>query len=184
MAESTERIVQALVNAYQRHGFQQVSVPAAALLTVVESREELESALGVLLDEGTLVPMGNAEIALAPEARIALLGRSTLGSWIDRATREPVPAGLIYRENIIRELSDLTRWALAATLPDDLTQRAAELAGVLATDLHLGALDVVAAHGGHPRSRLATLTAARRGSITVEGLRNHLRHNVSTLHAP
>lgn len=184
MADSTPSIVQALTNAYQRHGFQQVGVPAGALLTVVGSREALERALAGLLEEGVVVPYGNAEIALHPSARIALLGRGVLRGWIDRADREPVPVAGMLRDGISRELADLTRWAAGADLPDDLTQRAAELAGVLATGLDIAAMEVVATHGGTPRSRLGSLATARPGSITIERLRVHLRHNVSTLYAP
>jgi hypothetical protein len=90
----------------------------------------------------------------------------------------------LFRDAIATELRDLTTWASAAILPEELAQRAAELAGVLATrDLDPRAMDVVARHGGTPRSRLAALSAATpRSCPTLEELLDLLRYTVSTVY--
>jgi len=178
---ATQRIVSALASAYQRQGYHHVAVPASALLSVTESREELEPALAALLDDGGLVPVGTNGIALHPSARTALLHRAVLETWLDKATREKGPTAALYLDGIASELSTLVVWALGSSLPEDLAQRAAELAGVLATtDLAPSAMDVVATHGGTARGRLAALAALKPRSIAVERLRDHLRHTVSS----
>ena len=178
---ATQKIVGALASAYQRQGYHHVAVPASALLSVTGSREELEPALAQLLDDGGLVPVGTNGIALHPSARAALLNRSVLEIWHDKISREKGPTVALYLDGIAGELAALVGWALNSPLPDDLTQRAAELAGVLATvDLDPHAIEVVATHGGTARGRLTALAALRPRTVAVERLRDHLRHTVSS----
>lgn len=180
---ATQQIVKALATAYQRQGYHAVAVPASALLTVVDSRAELEPALAGLLDDGGVVPVGTNGVALHPSARAALLTRNVLERWLDRVSRESGPKYELYRDGIAGELAELVAWATnaAATLPPDLVQRCAELAGVLATaELDPRAVDIVSTHGGTPRTRLAALALVRPRSLPLDRLRDHLRHNVSS----
>jgi len=181
---ATEKIVNALASAYQRQGYHQVAVPASALLTVVPSREALEEGLATLLDDGGLVPVGTNGVALHPSARTALLTRRVLEKWLDTVSRDAGPKASVYRDGIAAELSHLVAWAANnSALPDDLVQRAAELAGVLVThELEPDAMSIVASHGGTPRGRLAALASVRSRSIALDRLRDHLRHTVSTAH--
>jgi hypothetical protein len=176
-----QRIVRALAATYQRQGFHQVAVPAAALMGIAGTREVLEEALAELLDESGVVPVGTNGVALHPSARVALLTRGVIGQWLSRAARETGPLNAVYRDGIAVELSTLVAWALNVAPPDDLTQRAAELAGVLATvELDPRAMEVVATHGGTPHSRLAALAAVKPRSLPLDRLRDHLRHTVSS----
>lgn len=178
---TAETIVAALADAYRRQGYHQVAVPASLLLGLVSDRQELESTLARLLDDGGVVPVGNNGVALHPNARIALLGRGVLEKWLSSIKRESETKAVLYHDGIARELATLVSWGSNAALPDDLTQRAAELAGVLATfELDPRAIDVVATHGGTPRSRLTALASLRPRSLPVTRLRDHLRHTVSS----
>jgi hypothetical protein len=179
----TRQIITTLAERYQRHGYQQAAVPARAFLSMA-AQEVLEHALADLLDDGHLVAVGTNGVALHPSARLALLSRSVLDQWVERVARETGHTFGMHRDAIAAELRTLTLWALSAALPDELAQRAAELAGVAATgDLDPRAMDLVARHGGTPQSRLAALATMPPGSCaTVEQLLTHLRHAVSTVY--
>jgi len=181
--DPTAVIVGALADSYRRTGYHQVAVPAAALLGVVGSREVLEPALARLLDGGDVVAVGGNGVALAPGARAALLSRGVLTGWLSSISRETGTRLALYRDAVARELTTLVDWAVTVGPPADLTQRAAELAGVLATvELDPRAIEVVATHGGTPRSRLEALAAVRPRTLAMERLRDHLRNTVSTAH--
>ena len=175
-------IITALAEMYQKHGYRQIAVPARTLLSIV-GRQELEQALASLLDAGDVLPIGNNGVALHPSARMALLNRAVLTQWMDKVSRETGHTFGLYRDGIARELQELTSWALTTTLPPELAQRAAELAGVLVTrGLDPRAMDVVAVHGGTPYTRLAALAATPVGSCSsVDELLHLLRHAVSTI---
>jgi hypothetical protein len=179
---ATSRIVDVLATAYRRQGYHQAALPASTLLAVTASRGELETALATLLDDGAIVPVGTNGVALHPGARAALLTRRVLQTWHDTLSREAGAKAALHREGLTAELTNLVAWAASdVELPDDLTQRAAELAGVLATpDLDPRAIDVVASHGGTPRGRLAALAALRPRTVAVDRLRDHLRNTVSS----
>jgi hypothetical protein len=176
-----QRIVRTLAATYQRQGYHQIAVPASALLSAAGTLPELETALATLLDDGGVMPVGSNGVALHPSARVALLNRTVLEKWHQKVSLETGPKLTLYRDGIAAELATLVAWASGVQLPDDLTVRAAGLAGVLATiDLDPRALDIVATHGGTARGRLAALAAMRPRSIGTDRLRDHLRHNVSS----
>ncbi|HEX2809107.1 MAG TPA: hypothetical protein VHN80_23330, partial [Kineosporiaceae bacterium] len=177
------QIITTLADRYQRHGYRQVAVPAGAFLSMA-GREELEHALAELLDDGHLVAFGTNGVSLHPSARLALLSRTVLDQWLEKVSRDTGHTFGMHRDAIAAELRTLTGWASAATLPDELAQRAAELAGVSATrEMDPRAMDLVARHGGTPQSRLAALAAMPPGSCaTVDQLLTHLRHSVSTVY--
>jgi len=180
---ATQQIVASLAGAYQKHGYTGVGVPAASLLSVVP-REELEHALAALLDAEGLVPLG---VALHPSARTALLTRPVLDQWTDKVSRETGHVRDLHRDTIAAELRALTGWAAGVPgLPDELVQRAAELAGVLATHgLDPRSMEVVSRHGGTARARLAALVAAAPGSCAgPDQLVALLRNAVSTTMYP
>jgi hypothetical protein len=185
-AEETvdQQIVRALATAYRQQGYHQVGVPASYLLTVVGRREQLTAALGDLLTDGTVVAAGAHEVALHPSARVALLGRPVLEKWLDVVSRESGAKAHLYREGIQSELQELVTWAVdAEEAPAELIERAAELAGVLATTtLDPRAITIVATHGGTPRGRLKALAHTRPRSVDLDELRDHLRHTASTVH--
>jgi hypothetical protein len=178
-----DQIITTLALRYQRGGYQQIAVPARAFLSLA-AREDLELALADLLDDGHLVPVGTNGVALHPSARLALLSRAVFDQWVDKVSRETGHTFGMHRDAIAAELGVLTAWASSANLPDDLAQRAAELAGVLATrELDPRAMDVVARHGGTPHGRLAALSGTTpRSCETLDQLLTHLRHAVSTVY--
>ena len=182
LADATAQIIKAVAATYQRQGFHQIALPAAELISVAGSRQQLEPALAALLDDGGLVPVGTNGVTLHPNARAALLTQAVLTAWHDRIGREPLPKQSLYRDGICRELATLVAWVRnAADAPPVLRQRAAELAGVLATDeLDPRAMQIVASHGGTPASRLEALASLRPRSTPLDRLRSHLRHTVSS----
>jgi hypothetical protein len=181
LAVARQQIVTALARKYQRSGYQGVAIPAGALFSVV-ARDQVERALAEMLTAEELVPVGTTGIALHPSARAALLSRPVIGQWLAAVAREKGHTQGLYRDTIIAELRTLVGWAASAGLPDDLAQRAAELAGVLATrELDPTAMDVVARHGGTPSGRLAALAAVAPGSCAgVEQVLVLLRNSVSS----
>jgi hypothetical protein len=181
---TSRQIISALAEMYSRHGFRQLAVPARTLLGLGD-RRQLESALAALLDSGDIVPIGNNGVALHPSARIALLSRAVLGQWMDKLSRETGHTLGLYRDAITTELRDLVAWASRTTLPPELAERAAELAGVLATrDLDPRAMDIVSRHGGTPYTRLAALATAAPGSCpSLDQLMLLMRNAVSTITA-
>jgi hypothetical protein len=186
VSTATQQIVTALVSAYQRHGYTGVAVPAGSLLSVVP-REQLEQALAAMLDAEALVPLGANGIALHPSARTALLTRQVLDQWTDKVSRETGHVRDLYRDTIAAELRALSVWAAGApALPDELVQRAAELAGVAATHgLDPRSMEVVSRHGGTARARLAALVAVAPGSCAgPDQLLALLRNSVSTTMYP
>ncbi|HEY6796320.1 MAG TPA: hypothetical protein VI248_16715 [Kineosporiaceae bacterium] len=181
-AGDADRIVQAMVDAYRRRGYHQVNFPASALLVAVDALDRLEGALATLLDARHLVPAGTSEVALHPSARLALLSRSVLARWFEAFSQEGPTSRARYTERVTSELTMLVRWACdTAGAPDELLQRAAELAGVLATvDLDPAAFEVVGKVGGTPRARLEALATVPARSLDLDGLLVRLRRNVST----
>jgi hypothetical protein len=177
----TRQIIDALARSYQRQGYRGVAIPAGALYSVVD-RDQVEQALGQLLDSGDLVAVGTTGVSLHPSARTALLSKAVLVSWLKVVARETGHTQGLYRDTVAAELRTLTTWAASAPLPDDLTQRAAELAGVLATQgLDPEAMDVVGRHGGTPRSRLLHLVGVPPGSCAgIDQVLVHLRNSVSS----
>jgi hypothetical protein len=175
-------VLAAMIDAYRRRGYHQTAFPASELLVAVNPLERLEPALGALLNARHIVPAGNSMIALHPSARTALLSRSVLVRWLEAFAQEGPQLIGMYRDRIAGELATLVSWAAdTAQIPHELIQRAAELAGVLATTgLDPGAFDLVGAHGGTPRSRLAALTPVPPRSLDLEGLRRRLRQAVSS----
>jgi hypothetical protein len=175
-------IVRAMVDAYRRRGYHQIAFPASALLAFTGSLERLEQALAALLDVRHLVPAGMSQVSLHPSARTALLSQSVLARWLDAFSLESPQRIAMYRDRVTAELATLVSWAAGATaVPDDLTQRAAALAGTLATrELDPQAFELVNAHGGTPRGRLTALATVPPRSLDLNGLRLHLRHAVSS----
>jgi hypothetical protein len=170
-----EEVLRIATTIYRRRGPAQVGLPLAAF-------GDGAAQARALLESGELEPHERG-VALAPSVRLALAGPSVLAEWLDEARAITGPTARPALDAIRGELRTITRWACGKDLPDQLTQRAAELAGVLATStLDPEAMAVVAASGGEPRRRLLQLCALPEGGCqTLKELRTEISRFVSTI---
>ena len=169
-----EEIIRIAATAYRRRAL--VGLPLATF------GDAAEQALA-LVDSGEM-ERHERGVALAPSVRLALAGQPVLSGWLDDARQLPSQLAAAALEAIREELRLITRWAAVRELPPELTQRAAELAGVLATNsLDPQAMTVVASSGGAPARQLRELLALGEGRCsTLKELRTEISRFVSTIH--
>jgi len=177
----SDEILVAAAAIYRERGPMQRGVPVASFLDTIDP-VVLAERLGELLESGVLVAHGKGHVALPPGLRLALINRATLAQWLENITFVEGDLRNLLSAAIRQELRSLAEWARAEGAADDLTQRAAELGGLLAMyDLDLTAMDIVASCGGTPQSRLKDVLSIKEGSCrTHKELRAAMTRFVST----
>jgi len=173
-----DEIIRIAATLYRRRGPAQVGLPLATF------GDAADQALALALVESGELERHERGVALAPSVRLALAGQSVLSGWLDDVRQLPSQLAATALEAIREELRLITRWAAGRELPVELTQRAAELAGVLAVNsLDPAAMAVVASSGGAPSRQLRELLALGEGRCTtLKELRTEISRFVSTIH--
>jgi hypothetical protein len=174
-------ILVAAAEVYRERGPMHRGVPVASFLGRGD-RAELEQRLGELLDSGVLVAHGKGNVCLSLGLRLALINRATLAQWLDNIAFVEGDLRDLVSAAIRQELRALAQWANVEGAADDLTQRAAELGGVLAMhNLDLTAMDIVSSYGATPRTRLRDVLSIKEGSCrSQKELRAAMSRFVST----